>query len=173
MLVRGGRGAAGSARQVGLDRPENLLAALATPGFLSMLGYGHPLALGRSFTEDEGIVGRDRVVVLTYRIWQDRFAGDRSIIGRPIRLDGEPYTVVGVLGEGPADHQQNKLWLPLAFTPEQLAGNSHWLNVMGRLKPDVTIAQAHANVAAVAASLEQQSPQTHAEWKSSVEALIS
>src|SRR3990170_5089940 len=55
------------------DRPENVSAAVATPGFLSMMGYGHPLALGRTFTEEEGTVGRDRVVILTYRVWQDRF----------------------------------------------------------------------------------------------------
>jgi putative ABC transport system permease protein len=151
------------------DRPENVLAGLATPGFLSMMGYGHPLALGRSFVEEEGTVGRDRVVILTYRVWQDRFAGDHVIVGRQIRLDNEPYTVVGVLGEGPADHQQNKLWLPLAFTPEQLESDSHWLNVMGRLRPGVTIEQANANLAAVAAAAEQRSARQGAAWTTSVE----
>ncbi len=151
------------------ERPENLQAGLATPGFLGMLGYGHPLALGRSFVEDEGIPGRDHVVILSYRIWQDRFGGDQSIVGKPIRLDGEPYIVVGVLGAGPADNTQNKLWLPMAFTPEQLAGRSHSLHVMGRLKPDVTLAQANANVGAVSAALEERSPETHKDWKSSVE----
>jgi hypothetical protein len=82
------------------DRPENVQAGVATPGFLAMLGYGHPLALGRSFIEDEGTVGRDRVVILTYRVWRDRFSGDPAIVGRQIRLDNEPHTVVGVLGEG-------------------------------------------------------------------------
>jgi putative ABC transport system permease protein len=77
------------------DRPENLLAGLATPGFLAMMGYGHPLALGRSFIEEEGTVGRDRVVILTYRVWRDRFGGDPAIVGRPIRLDNEPYTAAG------------------------------------------------------------------------------
>ena len=90
------------------DRPENVSAGRATPGFLGMLGYGHPLALGRSFVEDEGIAGRDRVVILTYRLWQDRFGGDPQIVGKPVRIDDEPHTVVGVLGEGPADHQQSR-----------------------------------------------------------------
>jgi putative ABC transport system permease protein len=151
------------------DRPENMLAGLATPGFLAMMGYGHPLALGRSFIEEEGTVGRDRVVILTYRVWQDRFGGDPAIVGRQIRLDNEPYTVVGILGEGPADHQQNKLWLPLAFTPEQLESDSHWLNVMGRLRPGVTIEQANANMAAVAAALEQRSARQREAWSTSVE----
>ena len=140
------------------DRPENVLAGLATPGFLAMMGYGHPLALGRSFNEEEGTVGRDRVVILTYRVWRDRFDGDPAIVGRQIRLDNEPYTVVGVLGEGPADHQQNKLWLPLAFTPEQLESDNHWLNVMGRLRRDITIQQANANLAAVGGSRAAHAP---------------
>src|SRR5687767_6695737 len=91
------------------DRPENVSAGLATPGFLSMLGYGHPLALGRTFRDDEGIAGRDGVVILTYRLWKDRFAGDPAIVGRQVLVDDVPRTVVGVLGEGPADHQQNKI----------------------------------------------------------------
>ena len=151
------------------DRPENLTAGLATPGFLAMLGYGHPLALGRSFTEDEGTVGRDHVVVLTYRLWQDRFAGDTGIVGRQVRLDGLQYTVVGVLGEGPADHQQNKLWLPLAFTSEQLEIENHWLNVVGRLKDGVSIAAANASMVALRAALERGRP-TRGEWTVSVEA---
>ena len=103
-----------------VDRPENVGAGRATTGFLGMLGYGHPLALGRSFVEDEGIAGRDKVVILTYRLWQDRFGGDPQIVGKAVRIDDEPHTVVGVLGEGPADHQQSKIWLPLVFTEMQV-----------------------------------------------------
>jgi hypothetical protein len=67
-----------------------------------MLGYGHPLALGRDFLEEEGTVGKDQVAILSHRLWQERFGGDRGIIGRQIRLDGKAYTVVGILGAGPA-----------------------------------------------------------------------
>jgi putative ABC transport system permease protein len=151
------------------DRPENLQAGVATPGFLAMLGYGHPLALGRSFVEAEGTVGRDRVVILTYRVWRDRFGGDPAIIGRQVRLDNEPHTVVGVLGEGPADHQQSKLWLPLAFTADQLRSDNGFLYVMGRLRPGVTIQQANANVAALAMAVEQRTPRSDDTWRTSVE----
>jgi putative ABC transport system permease protein len=151
------------------DRPENVEAGVATPGFLTMLGYGHPLALGRSFIEEEGTVGRDRVVILTYRVWRDRFNGDPAIVGRQIRLDDQPHTVVGVLGEGPADHQQSKLWLPLAFTPEQLKGDNRSLNVMGRLRRGVTVEQANANMAALGMAVEQRTPRTDDTWKTSVE----
>jgi putative ABC transport system permease protein len=151
------------------DRPENVQAGVATPGFLAMLGYGHPLALGRSFIEDEGTVGRDHVVILTYRVWRDRFSGDPAIVGRQIRLDNEPHTVVGVLGEGPADHQQSKLWLPLAFTPEQLRSDNPSLNVMGRLRRGVTIQQANANMAALGMAVEQRTPRPDDTWRTSVE----
>jgi putative ABC transport system permease protein len=151
------------------DRPENVQAGVATPGFLAMLGYGHPLAVGRSFIEEEGTVGRDRVVILTYRVWRDRFNGDAAIVGRQIRLDNEPHTVVGVLGEGPADHQQSKLWLPLAFTPEQLRSDNRSLNVMGRLRRGVTIQQANANMAALGIAVEQRTPRPDDTWRTSVE----
>jgi putative ABC transport system permease protein len=138
-----------------LDRPENVSAGRATPGFLPMLGYGHPLALGRTFTEEEGILGNDKVVVLTYRLWQDRFGGDRAIVGKTVRIDDQPHTVVGVLGEGPADHQQSKIWLPLAFTEQQLKSGRGGLNVMARLKDDVELPEANASMKAVAAAVER------------------
>ena len=81
------------------DRPESVTAGQATPGFLEMLGYGYPLTLGRTFVEEEGIPGRDKVVVLTYQLWKERFGGDVGIVGRQVRIDGLPYTVVGVLGQ--------------------------------------------------------------------------
>ena len=81
-----------------------------------MLGYGHPLALGRDFLEPEGTPGHDNVVILGHRLWRDRFGGDPAIVGTPIRIDRRPYTVVGVLGAGPADDNQNQLWVPLAFS---------------------------------------------------------
>ena len=138
------------------DRPENVPAGRATPGFLGMLGYGHPLALGRSFVEEEGILGRDKVVILTYRLWQDRFHGDPAIVGKPVMIDDEPHTVVGVLGEGPADHQQSKVWLPLAFTEAQLASENATLNVMARLKNDVELPEANARMRALSAAIEQK-----------------
>jgi len=146
------------------DRPENVPAGVATPGFLAMLGYGHPLALGRTFREEEGIPGQDRVVILTYRLWQDRFGGDPQIVGQHVRVNDEPHTVVGVLGEGPADHQQNKVWLPLAFTEAQRQSDNTSLLVMARLKDDVTVEQANASMAALGSRLEQERPQRREGW---------
>jgi putative ABC transport system permease protein len=151
------------------ERPEQIQAGLATPGFLGMLGYGHPLALGRSFLEEEGIPGKDQVVVLTHRVWRERFGADPTIVGRQIRIDRKPYTVVGVLGAGPADKNQNQIYLPLAFTPDQLNHDFHWLLVMGRLKPGVTLQQANANMAAVTRNIALAHPVSAKGWTASVE----
>ncbi|MGH9308670.1 MAG: ABC transporter permease [Vicinamibacterales bacterium] len=152
------------------ERPESVTAGLATPGFLGMLGYGHPLALGRTFREDEGVAGRDRVVILTYQLWQDRFAGDPGIVGRQVRVDDVPHTVVGVLGQGPADHQQNKIWMPLVFTEAQLQSDNTSLLVMARLEEGVTVEQASASMAALGARLELERAQRRDGWTVRVEA---
>ncbi|HEV3486680.1 MAG TPA: ABC transporter permease, partial [Vicinamibacterales bacterium] len=161
-------------RQVNLatdDRPEQVQIGPATPGFLAMFGYGHPLALGRTFLEAEGTPGNDRVAILSHRLWQERFGGDPNIIGSPIRIDGTPYTVVGVLAAGPPDENQNRLWVPLAFTPEQLKRDEHWLLVMAVLKPGVTLERANANMAAVAERLARMYPATNTGSGISVEPL--
>jgi putative ABC transport system permease protein len=127
------------------SQPERIQIGPATPGFLSMLGYGEPLLLGRAFTEADGVPGRDRVAILSHRLWKDHFGSDRTIIGKPVRLDGEPYTVVGVMRAGQSDDNLNRLWVPLTLpTQEQM-----WLLVGARLKPGVTLAQATAQLAAL------------------------
>jgi putative ABC transport system permease protein len=151
------------------DRPENVAAGTATPGFLGMLGYGHPLALGRTFHEEEGVVGRHKVVILTYRLWQERFGGAADIIGRQVRVDDEPHTVVGVLGEGPADHQQNKIWLPLALTEDQLATGGPGVYVMGRLADGVGLEEADAGMKTLATAIAETRPERRSGWSTSVE----
>ncbi len=158
-----------SANLATADRPEQVPAGTGTPGFLSMLGGG--FTAGRDFRPDEGQVGRDHVVILTNRFWHDRFGGDPAMIGREIRINGEPHTVVGILAPGPADRGQGKLFLPLAFRPDQVNHDFHWLLVMGRLKPGVTVAQATANMQAVSANLAKAFPKSNTGWSSSVEPL--
>jgi putative ABC transport system permease protein len=162
-----------STRSVNLatgDRPEHVEAAVVTPGLLRMMGEPSPLALGRNFLEEEGEVGRDRVAILSHRLWQTRFGGDRGIVGRPIRIDGTPHTVVGVLRAGPADRVQLPLWLPLAFTPEELKPDvpDLRLTIMGRLKRGVTVAQADASMVALDRHLARKRSESYA-WSASVE----
>ena len=153
----------------GGGRPERMQIGPATPGFLPMLGYGHPLALGRNFLEEEGTPGKDRVVILTHRVWRDRFGSDPGVIGRHLTIDRIPHTIVGVLGAGPADENQNDLWVPLAFTPERLQDARFPLAVMGRLKAEVTLQQANANLQAVGRNVARTLPAAAADRTASVE----
>ncbi len=87
----------GSVNLATQDQPEQIEALHATPGWFGMQGI--PLLMGRDFLAEEGVPGRDHEVVLTYRLW-NRLGANRSIIGQPVRINGEPYTVVGVLRPG-------------------------------------------------------------------------
>jgi putative ABC transport system permease protein len=133
---------------------------------------GMPMFLGRDFLPEEGEPGRDRVVILSNRMWSRHFASDPDIIGKDIRMNGDPYTVVGVLQPGMYDRLPMQLWVPLAFVPEQSANhNAHSILVMGRLKDGVSINQAQAEMSGIASQLENEFPQTNANWGVSVEPL--
>ncbi|HEX8180849.1 MAG TPA: ABC transporter permease, partial [Pyrinomonadaceae bacterium] len=133
----------------GDGEPERVTAFGATANFFPLLGV-QPV-LGRTFTDEEAKPGANKVVVLSHGLWQTRYGGERSIVGRDIELNGEKYTVVGVM---PADFQfavpDTRLWVPLAFTPAELANrDTHYLNVVARLKPGVSVAQANADIQAI------------------------
>jgi putative ABC transport system permease protein len=149
------------------DRPERVPATATTPGFLRMMG--HRFELGRDFLDEEGMVGREKVVILTHKFWIDRFAGDRRLVGRPMRIDGSPHTVVDILAAGPAERVPGRLYVPLAFEPEQLNHDFHWLLVMGRLRPGVTLAQATADMKNVTARIARAFPASNTGWCASVE----
>ena len=138
--------------------PVRLQVVDATPSYFRVMGVTP--ALGRAFTDDEGEVGNDKRVVLSDALWHSQFAGDPGVVGRDVRLNGQPYTIVGVM---PRSFQgldpEVMAWRALAFTPEQRSdeqrhSNNYW-NV-GRLKPGATLAQAQAQVDALnAANLER------------------
>jgi putative ABC transport system permease protein len=151
------------------DRPEQIQAAAVTPGWIT--NFGLTLQAGRDFTPEEGQVGKDDVVVLSHSLWQERFGGDLAVVGRLIRLDGKPHTVVGLVQPGPADRVQHRMYLPLAFKPEQLNHDFHWLSVMGRLKPGVTLAQANAEMRVIAQRIADAFPAAKKGWGVSVEPL--
>jgi predicted permease len=123
--------------------PEQLRGLAVTPSFFTTLGR-QPF-LGRGFTEDEAKPGADRFAILTYPLWNTRFAADRAIVGRDIRLNGEPYRVVGVL---PADFELPSrdiaVLVPFSFTPEQVSDQgrgNEFSSMIGRLRPGATIEQ--------------------------------
>jgi len=152
----------------GAEGPEQVSATQSTPGQLS--GMGVPPVLGRDFRPEEDQPGKDHVVVFTNRLWQRRFGGRRDIVGQTIRMNGEPYTVVGIMPPGQMDRMPNELWVPLSIKPEQINHGFHWLLAMGRLKPGVSIAQAQADMDAVAKHIAEIYPENKG-WGASVEPL--
>jgi putative ABC transport system permease protein len=150
-------------------QPEQVQSEPTTPGFLEVLGQ--PVMLGRYFLPEEGEVGKEHEVVLTYRLWKSRFGADRDIVGKQIRLNSLPYTVVGVLAAGPTDRVQSELYVPLAFKPEQMNHEFHWLLVMARLKPGVTLAQANADMDSVTRHIAEVYPKSNQGWGATVEPL--
>jgi len=148
---------------------DQVPARTGTPGFLTI--HGFKLLMGRDFLPEEGTVGKDQVVILQHRFWQTRFGGDTGILNHQIRLDGKPYTVVGVLAPGTADRWTEKLFVPLAFEPEQINHDFHWLLIMGRLKRGVTLAQANADMIGVTKQIAKEFPASNTGWSASVEPL--
>jgi predicted permease len=149
--------------------PEAVQARITSPGFFNMQGI--PLSLGRDFFPEEGQPGKDRVLIMTHRFWQERFGSDTHIIGQQVRLNGEPYSVVGVLAAGMSDRFESHLFVPLSFKPDQINHDSRGLLVMGRLKPGITLQQANADMNSVALLIAETFPASNKGWGASVEPL--
>ena len=141
--------------------PEQLFGQRVTTNFFDVLGV-QP-ALGRVFTPEED-KAKEHVVLLSYGLWQRRFGGDRSIVGRYVLLNNGPTKVLGVMPKGFFFREKNvDYWTPLYFTPERWAqrGN-HFLNVVARMKPGVTLKQAQSEMNTIAVRLQKQYPETNA-----------
>ena len=150
----------------GQDEPARLKGAAVSSNFFPLLGVR--MAVGRNFLAEEDRPGRNQVVILSHRTWQERFGAQPEIAGRRITLNDASYTVVGVL---PADFQfaskasdfearnQFDLWVPLALDPGKLQRGTHPLQVFARLKSGVELVQAQAELNVLAANLERLYPQ--------------
>jgi putative ABC transport system permease protein len=159
----------GSFSLSGSGKPEVVQTRILSPGWFNLQGI--PFFLGRDFRADEGTVGQDQVVVMTHQFWKERFGGDPQIIGHELRLDGHPYSVIGVLAAGMPDRFESQLFVPLAFKPEQINHDFHWLNVLGRLKRGVTLQQANADMKGVAEHVAETYPLSNKGWGVAVEPL--
>src|SRR5262245_4385528 len=120
---------------------QRIESEYVTPSYFRVLKT-QPI-LGRAFTDDEAVVGKDRVAILTESFWEEMFARDPKVIGRDIRLSGTPYSIVGVMpGDFSAYNRERKLWVPFAFTKEQTLDDARYSDNWGmiaRLKSGVTI----------------------------------
>jgi len=150
------------------EQPEEIPGKRTTPGWFTMQGI--PFLMGRDFLPDEGVPGRDHEVILTNKLW-NHLGANRSIPGQTLRLNSESYTVVGVLAPGIGDRFDDELTVPLAFRPEQINHDYHWLLAMGRLKPGVTLQEAQADINTVTASIAAEYPQSNKGWGASIEPL--
>ena len=150
----------------GAGEPERIIGAQVGDGFFDVM-QAKPI-LGRVFTPEEQVEGKDYVAVLTYALWQKRFAGDPDIVGKTITLSARPYTVIGVL---PREFQSlprgllptaAEFYRPVAEPPDEKERASRHLRAIARLKPGVTLAQAQAEMDLIARQLQVEHPDTDA-----------
>ncbi len=138
-----------------IDQPESVLGMRVTANYFRTLGS--PFFLGRDFLPGEDQEGQNHVVVLTHKLWS-HLGADPNLVGHTMRIDGTPYTVVGVLQAGIADRDIFEMSVPLVFSPKELQNGSVYLVPIGRLKNGVSIQQAQDDVGAIMAHLAPSNP---------------
>ncbi len=145
----------------GRGEPERVQAAKVTPNFLGVLGV-QP-AFGRGFTAEEGTPGRDAEAILSYHLWQSKFAGDRSVLGNEMHINGRSYTIIGVMSKDFEYPLATDLWEPLAFTAKDLADHeNNSFFPIGLLKRGVSVGQAAAELQGIGNELAKEFPETNA-----------
>ena len=147
----------------GSGQPESVPAAQVTSAFFSVLG-ARP-ALGRTFTPEEASGEPSHVVVLGHAMWKTRFGADAGIVGRDIRLDDQPYRVLGVMGPDVRLPDFSSLWVPMEWDAKKRAvRNNHNGLVVARLKPGVDLPKAQAEMNVISDRLARQYPEDNEGW---------
>jgi putative ABC transport system permease protein len=141
----------------GSGAPERLRSDVVTANYFDVLGF-QP-ALGQGFIAEHEQTGRGQVVILSEGLWRRRFGGDPSLIGKALTLNGESFTVIGVM---PADFQPPQpaeLWVPMPVRNLTSSRKAHFIRPVGRLRPGVTLAAAQAEMDGIARRLEETYPE--------------
>jgi predicted permease len=156
----------GDVNLTGGVEPERVPVARVTAGYFELLGV--KLAYGRGFLPEENVAGQHRVAVLGHGLWQRQFGSDSTLVGRPVHVNGFPYTVVGIL---PRDYrplgtlalgEDVELWRPIAPDDNQTGGRgARSLRVIGRLKSGRSLEAAGEELASIARRLEEEYPDTN------------
>jgi putative ABC transport system permease protein len=164
-------GGGGSFNLADEGEPERVFGRRVTWNFFSVFGISP--ALGRTFNRDEDQPGRAKVVILSDGLWRRRFAADSLIVGRQIRMNGEPYDVIGIMPPDAAEiGDPAEVWIPAAFTPAQLAMyDEFYLDAYARLKAGVSPEQMRGEFQRVAAQLATDHPDMNRERSADVEKL--
>ncbi len=157
----------------GRDRPEQITGLHFSEGMFHLLGV-QP-SLGRTFVPDDFVEGKGHVVVLSDRLWQRRFNRDRAVLGQKLMLDNEPYTVIGIMPPqfrfAPFWITQAEMWAPFSLAKRASDRGGRSLRPFARLKPNVTRAQAQAEMDAICARLEKAYPDTDTGFRVRVDGL--
>jgi putative ABC transport system permease protein len=144
--------------------PAQIQGAIVTPGFFETLGVGP--ALGRTFAAADGAAGAGNAAILSHGLWQTRFGGDPSIVGRTIVLNSVSYEVRGVMPASFAHPETAVVWTPLApserLAPLLQSRTAYWLQVIGRLKPGIDRRAAQSEMDTITSALERQYPEANA-----------
>jgi predicted permease len=150
--------------------PERVSGAAVSANLFEVLGV-QPV-VGRSFSVEEDRPGAERVLLVSYGLWQRRYGSDPGIVGRTVILNGIPHTTIGVAPPGFNWPETAELWVPLsAHVPSTSDRADRDIGVVGRLAPGVTVSQADAELKTIARSLEAQYPETQREWSARVQGL--
>jgi len=154
----------------GGSEPRSVRVAYVSAPYFDV--FGTKAALGRTFARNEDQRGKEKVAVLSHRLWLNLFGADRAIVGRTILLNGEAYTVIGVLpGNSEFDRRSSELWIPLAFPP-QVARDYHYLGAVARLKPGVSLQQAQAEMSTIAEGIATRYPDVKKDWGATVDRYV-
>jgi putative ABC transport system permease protein len=148
----------------GDGEPERFRGARISAGLFEMLGVNP--AQGRTFLDEEDQPGHNNVAILSHALWQRRFGADPNILGRAITLNATSYTVIGIMPPnfGFPDRETD-LWTPVAFSAQQAQQHgSHYISVIGRLKPGATVDQAQSEMSDIAGRIAGQFPDTNTGW---------
>ena len=149
------------ANLTGQGDPERVQAEKVTPNFFDVLGVQPQL--GRGFTPQEGTPGNDAEMILSYGLWQSKFAGDASVIGKEAHINSKSYTIVGVMGKDFEYPVATDLWVPLALTvADQASRDDNYIFPVGLLKSGVSVSQAAAELENIGQELQKEFPKSNA-----------
>jgi predicted permease len=144
----------------GIETPQHVAGYRVTADFFDALGA--QMSAGRDFRPEEEQPGEHRRAILGYALWQRQFASDPTVVGKTIRLDGEPHEVIGVAPPRFAIPDGAQVWAPLAYSPEQWNSRRRgFLNVVGRLAPGASIEQARAEISTIVEEQRRAYPDTN------------
>jgi putative ABC transport system permease protein len=146
--------------------PERYGMAKVTPGLFTLIRT--PPVAGRGFTPDDGKAGAEAVVLIGHGVWQNRYAGALDIVGRVVRIDGTPATIIGVMPEGFRFPNNENLWMPLVPDADLEKRTSHNLELFALLRPGIALADAQADLNVVAGRIAAEFPETNKDLRALV-----